>query len=204
MGQLDGKVAIITGGGSGIGKGIARAFAREGCRVILAARNVERLNGSAAEIRAECGPLVEAYQLDVTQEEQVLALFQDVMARYGRLDILVNNAAAFDWGRSDELSLAAWRRVMDTGVTGAFLCSREAFKIMKAQGGGRNVNIGSIAAQRPRESSAPYTTSKHAILGPHPGDGARRQGVWDHGELPASRQCGRRAAHRQAGAVGQR
>ncbi len=168
MGKLDGKVAVITGGGSGIGKGIARAFATEGCAVALAGRNAARLQAAADEITRESGigsHGVLAIPTDVTVEAQVVALFEQVMARWGRVDILVNSAAAFDWARIDELSLAAWQRVIDTGVTGAFLCTREAFRIMKAQGCGRILNIGSIAAQRPREFSAAYTTSKHAIWG---------------------------------------
>jgi NAD(P)-dependent dehydrogenase (short-subunit alcohol dehydrogenase family) len=163
MGQLDGKVAIITGGGSGIGMAIARTFVQEGCAVVIAARNASRLQAAAQELgeSGEVTPVV----TDVTDEEQVLALFRETMERYGRLDILVNNAAAFDGGRIDQLSLEAWNRVIGTGVTGTFLCTREAFRIMKDAGGGRIINIGSISAQRPRAHSAPYATAKHAIWG---------------------------------------
>ena len=164
MGKLEGKVAIITGGGSGIGKGIARAFAEEGCSLVIAARNAQRLQSTAGEL-ARAGATVIANPTDITDEAEVARLFAQTMERFHRLDILVNNAAAFDGGRIDQVSLAGWNRVIGTGVTGAFLCTREAFRIMKDAGGGRIINIGSISAQRPRKHSAPYTTSKFAIWG---------------------------------------
>ena len=164
MGKLEGKVAIITGGGSGIGKGIARAFAEEGCSLVIAARNAQRLQSTAGEL-ARAGATVIANPTDITDEAEVARLFAQTMERFHRLDILVNNAAAFDGGRIDQVSLAGWNRVIGTGVTGAFLCTREAFRIMKDAGGGRIINIGSISAQRPRMHSAPYTTSKFAIWG---------------------------------------
>ena len=164
MGQLEGKVAVITGGGSGIGKGIARAFAEEGCAVAIAARNAERLDRAAQEL-AETGSQVVAIPTDVTDEGQVVALFERVIARFGRLDILVNNAAAFGGGRIDQVSLQAWDQVIGVGLTGAFLCTREAFRIMVDAGGGRIVNIGSISGQRARMHAAPYTVAKHGIWG---------------------------------------
>ncbi len=164
MGQLDGKVAIVTGGGSGIGKGIARAFADEGCSVVIAARNAERLDAAAAELSSN-GATVIAIQTDITSEEQVISLFAKTMEQFGRLDVLVNNSGAFDGGPVEELTMEQWQKVIDVNVTGPFLGSREAFKIMKKQGGGRIINIGSIAAQKPRHSSSPYTTSKHAVWG---------------------------------------
>jgi NAD(P)-dependent dehydrogenase (short-subunit alcohol dehydrogenase family) len=162
MGMLDGKVAVITGGGSGIGKGIAGIFLSEGCSVVIAARNSEKLNDAARELGQGKSPLV-AIATDVTQVDQVRGLFQKTMDRFGRLDILVNNAGAFGGGRIDELTDDIWNRVISTNVTGVFLCTREAFKIMKDAGGGRIINIGSIAAKRAREHSAPYTTSKAAV-----------------------------------------
>jgi len=164
MGQLDGKVAIITGGGSGIGKGIAKAFADEGCSVVIAARNGERLKTAAAELSSD-GATVIAVPTDVTNEDQVISLFAKTMDQFGRLDVLVNNSGAFDGGPVEDLTLEQWQTVIDVNVTGPFLGSREAFKIMKKQGGGRIINIGSIAAQKPRHSSSPYTTSKHAVWG---------------------------------------
>ncbi|MEX0761050.1 MAG: SDR family oxidoreductase [Dehalococcoidia bacterium] len=164
MGQLDGKVAIVTGGGTGIGKGIAKAFAQEGCSVVIAARNADRLNAAADELR-QTGSEILPVPTDVTNEANVRELFRQTMDKFGRLDILVNNSGAFDGGPIESISLESWKRVMDTNVTGPFLCTREAFAIMKNAGGGRIVNIGSIAAQRAREHSAPYTTSKNAIWG---------------------------------------
>lgn len=164
MGQLDGKVAIITGGGSGIGKGIAKAFADEGCSVVIAARNAERLDAAAAELSAG-GATVISIPTDVTSEDQMISLFAKTMDQFGKLDVLVNNSGAFDGGPVEELTMEQWQKVIDVNVTGPFLGSREAFKIMKKQGGGRIINIGSIAAQKPRHSSSPYTTSKHAVWG---------------------------------------
>jgi NAD(P)-dependent dehydrogenase (short-subunit alcohol dehydrogenase family) len=164
MDQLKGKVAVITGGGSGIGKGIALAFAGEGCAVVLAGRTVPRLEAAAAEIRAT-GAEALAVPTDVTDETQVVALFQATMERYGRLDLLVNSAGAFDGGPIEELSLDAWNNVIGACLTGPFLCIREAFKIMKPAGGGRIINIGSISAQRSRMHSAPYTSSKFGVWG---------------------------------------
>ena len=164
MAQLDGKVAIVTGGGSGIGKGIARAFADEGCAVVIAARNQERLKAAAIEL-GKSGSEIVAIRTDVTDEAQVRALFGRTLDRFGRLHILVNSAGAFDGGPIDQISLEAWNRVIGVNLTGAFLCTREAFRIMKDAGGGRIINIGSISAQRTRVNMAPYAASKFAIWG---------------------------------------
>ncbi len=164
MGQLDGKIAIVTGGGTGIGKGIAKAFVDEGCSVVIAARDAARLEATADELSSR-GGIVVAIQTDVTNEEQMIKLFARTMEQFGKLDILVNNSGAFDGGPIEELTMEKWQRVIDVNVTGPFLGSREAFKIMKPQGGGRIINIGSISAQRPRHSSSPYSTSKHAVWG---------------------------------------
>ncbi len=164
MGQLDGKVTIITGAGTGIGKGIARAFAREGAQLIIASRNKANLDAVADELRAE-GVTVRVVPTDVTDEVQVVALFEKTMQEFGRLDILINNSGAFDGGPLEALSLETWMKVINVNLTGPFLCSREAMKIMKPQGGGRIINIGSISAQMPRMNSAPYSTSKHGLVG---------------------------------------
>lgn len=164
MGQLDGKVAIITGAGTGIGKGIARAFAREGATLILAGRNrqhLEQTAGEAQEIGAQCMVV----PTDVTDEQQVIALFAQTVNAFGRLDILVNNAGAFDGGPLEALSLETWQHVLAVNLTAPFLCSREAMKIMKHQREGRIINVGSISAQMPRMDSAPYTASKHGLVG---------------------------------------
>jgi NAD(P)-dependent dehydrogenase (short-subunit alcohol dehydrogenase family) len=164
MGSLDGKVAIVTGGGTGIGKGIAQAFAGEGCSVVIAARTAERLERAAEEIRAAGGEAL-ALRTDVTDEASVEALFEAATARFGRLDILVNNSGIVAGGEIGDIPTDRWDEVMAVNVRGVFLCTRAAFRIMKAQGGGRIINIGSISAHRPREDSAPYTTSKHAVTG---------------------------------------
>ena len=164
MGQLDGKIAIVTGAGTGIGKGIARAFAGEGATVVVASRNRENLDGTATELRPK-GATVEVVPTDVTDEDQVIALFKTTMDRFGRVDILVNNSGALDGGPLDEMPLSTWQKVLNVNLTGVFLCSREAMKIMKAQGSGRIINIGSVSAQLPRMNSAPYTTSKHGLVG---------------------------------------
>ena len=164
MGQLEGKVCIITGGGTGIGKGIARAFAKEGATLVLAARQLDRLNDSAEEMRGYGAP-TNVVQTDVTSEEQVKRLFETTLTDNGKLDILVNNSGVFDGGPIDEIPLETWMKVINVNLTGVFLCTREAMKIMKPQRSGRIINIGSISSNMPRMNSAPYTTSKHGIIG---------------------------------------
>jgi NAD(P)-dependent dehydrogenase (short-subunit alcohol dehydrogenase family) len=164
MGKLDGRVAIVTGGGSGIGKGIARGLALEGASTIIAARGVERLNRTVEEITALRGKAV-AVPADVTDETAVDALFERAMELFQRVDILVNNAGAIDGGPLDELSVETWDKVIATNLRGPFLCTRCAMRIMKRQGGGRILNIGSISAQRPRFNAGPYATSKFGIWG---------------------------------------
>jgi NAD(P)-dependent dehydrogenase (short-subunit alcohol dehydrogenase family) len=164
MGQLDKKVVAITGGNQGIGKGIARLFGSEGAQLALCARNATKLAVTAAELRALGYDVLEG-RVDVGVEADVEGFFKAVMERFGRIDILVNNAGNFDGGRVDTISLAAWNNVIGAALTGAFLCSRAAFRIMKEQGGGRILNIGSISGQRPREGSAAYTSAKFGLRG---------------------------------------
>jgi NAD(P)-dependent dehydrogenase (short-subunit alcohol dehydrogenase family) len=164
MGRLDGQVAIVTGGGTGIGKGIAKALAQEGASVVLASRDRATLEASASDIRA-LGAAAEVVPTDVTDEGQVEALFQATLARFGRLDVLINNSGVFDGGPIEDLTLETWRKVVDVNLTGPFLCAREAMRIMKRQRSGRIVNIGSISAQVPRMDSAPYTATKHGLVG---------------------------------------
>lgn len=164
MSKLKGKVVVITGANQGIGKGIANACAAQGARLALCARNAEKLEQTSRELQA-AGAEVLFRPVDVTDERAVEAFFHAIRELYGRVDILVNNAGAFDGGRIDELTLEAWNNVVGACLTGAFLCSRRAFAMMKEQGGGRILNIGSISAQRPREGSAPYTAAKFGVWG---------------------------------------
>ena len=164
MGKLDGKVAIVTGGGSGIGKGIARGLALEGAKTVIAGRTADRLHRSAREISA-LGATVVPLPTDVTDEVQVGVLFARTMELFHRLDILVNNAGAIDGGPLDELAVETWDKVISTNLRGPFLCIRSAMRIMKTQGSGRILNIGSIAGQRPRMNAAPYATSKFGLWG---------------------------------------
>lgn len=165
MGKLDGKIAIVTGGNRGIGKAIAKGLAAEGASLTIAARDADLLKQTAAELR-EKGTKVLAVPTDVTDESQIKSLFEKAMAEYDRLDILVNNAGAFDGGPIDELSTEAWDKVIGVNLRAPFLCTREAMRIMKAQGdGGRIINVGSISAHRVRPNSAPYSSSKFGIWG---------------------------------------
>ena len=164
MGKLESKVAIVTGGGSGIGKAIARALAAEGAKIVIAGRNAKKLASAAEEIGAGEATVL-SVPTDVTDESQVSALFDRAMERFSRVDILVNNAGATDGGPLSVMSVETWDNVIATNLRGPFLCTRCAMRIMKAQGGGRILNIGSISAQRPRFNSAPYATSKFGLWG---------------------------------------
>jgi NAD(P)-dependent dehydrogenase (short-subunit alcohol dehydrogenase family) len=164
VGRLEGKVVLVTGGGRGIGKGIARGMVAEGASVAIASRQSQTLEQTAAELTAG-GASVLAVPADVADEAQVERLFAAVLERFGRLDVLVNNAGAFEGGPLDELSLADWSHVIAVNLTGPFLCTRAAFRIMKPQGGGRIINVSSISAQRVRPNSAPYSASKHGVWG---------------------------------------
>ncbi|MBI3862932.1 MAG: SDR family oxidoreductase [Planctomycetia bacterium] len=162
--KLKGKVVVITGGNQGIGKGIAKACAAEGARLAICARNAAKLEATSRELQ-NAGADVLFRQVDVSDERAVDAFFHEIREHYGRVDILVNNAGAFDGGPIDELSLDAWNNVIGACLTGTFLCSRRAFAMMKAQGGGRILNIGSISAQRPREGSSAYAAAKFGVWG---------------------------------------
>ena len=164
--SVHGRVAIITGAGRGIGKATALAFLRDGYRVALAGRHSGTLETTAAESGAGDRALV--IPADVTDPVAVDALFDGVRQAFGRLDVLFNNAGT--GARPvpiDELTVDEWRHVVATNLTGAFLCARAAFRLMKDQDprGGRIINNGSISAHAPRPNSAPYTATKHAITG---------------------------------------
>ena len=164
MKQLQNRVAIVTGASKGIGKAIARAFAMEGASVVIAARDRAALDAVASEI-AHDGGAVLAAPTDITVEADVVGLFKAAMDRHGRLDILVNNAGITLGMPTDQIPLSRWQKVIDTNLTGAFLCCREALKIMKPQKSGRIINIGSISSITPRANGAAYAATKLALEG---------------------------------------
>ncbi|MEE1753246.1 SDR family oxidoreductase [Streptomyces sp. SP18CS02] len=159
------RIAVVTGAGSGIGRSVAVALAREGWTLALAGRRAEPLEETAALAAGEslCLPT------DVTSPEEVAALFGAVRERYGRADLLFNNAGSFAGGGTpvEDLTYETWRAVVDVNLTGAFLCAQAAFRQMKDQspGGGRIINNGSISAHVPRPHSVAYTATKHAMTG---------------------------------------
>ncbi|MBP7065828.1 SDR family oxidoreductase [Ferrovibrio sp.] len=161
------KVALVTGATAGIGKASALALAKAGYDIVLAGRRLELLNAAAAECEA-LGVKAFGVVTDVGNPDSVKALFAKLKATFGRLDVLFNNAGIGAPAiPMDELSFEQWKAVVDTNLTGAFLCTQEAMRIMKAQEprGGRIINNGSISAYAPRPFSAPYTATKHAISG---------------------------------------
>ena len=164
MGKLAGKAALVTGANRGIGLGIARGLAREGAALTIAARGEAELARAAEEL-GSLGANVLAVPVDVTDESQIIRLFEESHARHGRLDVLVNNAGAFDGAPLDAFSTAAWDKVLSVNLRAPFLCTREAMKVMKRQGTGRIINIGSISAQRVRPNSAAYSASKFGLWG---------------------------------------
>jgi len=164
MKQLQDRVAVVTGASQGIGKAIARAFAADGAKVVLASRKWAELDTVAGEIAGE-GGVAFPVATDVTVEADVVNLFSTVVQRHGRLDILVNNAGVTIAKPTDQIPLQDWKRVVDTNLTGAFLCSREALKIMKPQNSGRIISIGSISSITPRSNGAAYAATKLALEG---------------------------------------
>lgn len=164
MGALDGKVAVVTGGNRGIGKGIARGLVREGASVVVSARGVPELEQTQQELSKGGGDVL-AVPADVTDPAQVEALFARAVERFGHVDILVTSTAVFDSAPIDEMSPESWNRVIGATLTGPFLCAREAMRIMKRQGGGRIINVASVSAHRVRANNAAYNAAKHGIWG---------------------------------------
>ncbi|MFG1610923.1 SDR family oxidoreductase [Actinoplanes sp. NPDC049265] len=157
------RIAVITGGGSGIGAAVAHELAGDGWRVVIAGRRREALDAVAAAADG-----VEAVPADVTDEASVRHLFDHTVEQYGRVDLLFNNAGTGAPPMSiDEHPLDAWQHVVAVNLTGVFLCTREAFRVMRHQQppGGRIINNGSIAAHTPRPQSIAYTATKHAVTG---------------------------------------
>jgi len=162
-----GKVAIVTGAGTGIGKAVALALLKEGYSVALAGRRAEPLEKAVADSAAGAARTL-AVPTDVGVPESVRALFAKTKQKFGRLDLLFNNAGMGAPGiPMEDLRYEQWQAVLDANLTGAFLCTQEAIRIMKSQDprGGRIINNGSISAHAPRPNSAPYTATKHAITG---------------------------------------
>ncbi|MCQ2006067.1 SDR family oxidoreductase [Rhizobium sp. NRK18] len=166
--DVKGRIALVTGGGTGVGKAMSRALSTAGWRVVIAGRRKDVLDKAASELSAETGGEVVGIAADIGDPASVRALFDEIEGKFGRLDLLVNNA-----GRSnssvplEEISFEEWSSVVAANLTGAFLCTQQAFRLMKAQTpqGGRIINNGSISATTPRPKSAPYTATKHAISG---------------------------------------
>ncbi|MDH4053365.1 MAG: SDR family oxidoreductase [Rubrivivax sp.] len=165
------RVALITGAGSGIGRATAIALLADGWRVVFSGRRLDALRESiarAGDPHGDIGSRALAAPVDVTRPDSVTELFDLVRARFGRLDLLFNNAGVFSPGVPLEtLPLEQWRAAVDTNLTGAFLCTQKAFALMKSQrpNGGRIINNGSISAHAPRPNSVAYTATKHAITG---------------------------------------
>jgi NAD(P)-dependent dehydrogenase (short-subunit alcohol dehydrogenase family) len=160
------RVALVTGAGSGVGRAVTLALVRDGYEVVLAGRRIEALNETIS--LAGTPERVLAVPTDVSDEGAVNALFAAVKERFGRLDVLFNNAGVNAPGVPlEDLTVDQWRSVVDVNLTGPFLCTRAAFRLMKDQDprGGRIINNGSVSATAPRPNSAPYTATKHAITG---------------------------------------
>jgi NAD(P)-dependent dehydrogenase (short-subunit alcohol dehydrogenase family) len=162
-GSLSGRMALITGASSGIGAGVARRFAREGARLVIAARRADRLEALAGELRG-LGADVLTRPTDVTDEQEVIGLYADAEA-FGPVDILVNNAGMVSHKATLEISLEEWNQVIGLNLTAAFLCAREAMRVMKPRGRGKIINIGSLSAQMPRQETIAYAASKFGMEG---------------------------------------
>jgi len=151
--KLNGKIALVTGGGSGIGKAMAKAILAEGAKVIIIGRTESKL----LQAQSELGPEIEIMVCDITLESQVTNVYETIMSKYGKLDILINNAGTSFKEKAHKLSFESWKKVIDVNLNGAFLCARGAMKIMVSQKLGRIINIGSISGQMSRPLNAPYT-----------------------------------------------
>jgi NAD(P)-dependent dehydrogenase (short-subunit alcohol dehydrogenase family) len=166
MAEFD-KVAVVTGAGSGIGRAVALALLGDGYAVALAGRREGPLQETAG-MAGDAAPRALAVATDISDPAAVRALFDRTQAAFGRLDLLFNNAGIGAWATPlEDLPYEDWKAAVDINLSGAFVCTQEAFRLMKAQDprGGRIINNGSISADRPRPNSAPYTATKHAITG---------------------------------------
>ncbi len=166
MPLMESKVILITGAGSGVGRATALKFLRLGWRVVLAGRRIDALKETVA-LSGCSGELAMVFSVDVTDPNQMTALFDAAVDRFGRIDVVFNNAGIVRGGAPDVLSVDDWNAVISANVTGTFLGIREAFRVFKAQSpmGGRIINNGSLAAHTPRPDAIAYTASKHAVTG---------------------------------------
>jgi NAD(P)-dependent dehydrogenase (short-subunit alcohol dehydrogenase family) len=162
------KIALVTGGGTGIGRAIALALLQNAYTVVISGRRPDVLQRAANELSAETGGAAHAFAADVGDPQAVSALFSTIRRDFGRLDLLVNNAGmGLPAVPMEDITFEQWNAIVSANLTGAFLCTQQAMKLMKAQTprGGRIINNGSISASTPRPMSAPYTATKHAIAG---------------------------------------
>ena len=165
--EKDQKISIVTGAGTGVGKSASLALADEGWTIVLAGRRKDPIEAVANEIKSRGGNAL-AIVTDTSDTKSVKGLFEETKRTFGRLDLLFNNAGTNAPGVSlEDLSFEQWTNVVNVNLTGVFLCTQEAFRLMKAQTpmGGRIINNGSISAHVPRPGSAPYTATKHAVTG---------------------------------------
>ena len=165
--EKDQKISIVTGAGTGVGKSASLALADEGWTIVLAGRRKDPIEAVANEIKSRGGNAL-AIVTDTSDTKSVKGLFEETKRAFGRLDLLFNNAGTNAPGVSlEDLSFEQWTNVVNVNLTGVFLCTQEAFRLMKAQTpmGGRIINNGSISAHVPRPGSAPYTATKHAVTG---------------------------------------
>jgi len=161
MTSFQGKVALVTGGNRGIGRGVAEALAKEGLQVAITARDA----AAAAEAAQAIGPTARGYALDVRRADQVAAVFAAVERDFGGLDVLVNNAGIGIFGSIVETSLDDWHAVIETNVNGVFYCTREAIPRMTKRGGGYIFNVSSLAGRNAFPGAGAYCASKHAVNG---------------------------------------
>ncbi|MGL4324765.1 MAG: SDR family oxidoreductase [Beijerinckiaceae bacterium] len=160
------KVAIITGAGSGVGRACVVAFVKDGYRVVLAGRREDALKETVAKAGGTDANTL-CVSTDVTDPASVEKLFAAAKAKFGRVDVLFNNAGVSKGGSPEDITIEDWKAAVDTNLSGPFYCTREAFRVMKGQTpmGGRIINNGSVSAYAPRPGSMPYTATKHAITG---------------------------------------
>jgi 3-oxoacyl-[acyl-carrier protein] reductase len=163
MPRLKGKVAIVTGSSSGIGKAIALRFGQEGAKVVVAARRLQLCEQTVSQIREQSGEAL-AIQTDIADERQVERLMADTVERYGRIDILINNAGIGGGSRLIDTSTETFDQVMNVNVRGTFFCCRAGFRQMKRQGGGLIINMSSVAGLQAWSGTGTYSASKHGIM----------------------------------------